>query len=172
MQSADALYYIDQHALAERILFEKIKTGSQSTQEHVSEALLQPIMVEVPSLPNLEMKIEEINTLGFDVALIGEHKIAIYAVPQIFSLYKIDMEKIFNHILYLDTINFDHILDHIFATHACKVSIKAGDKLSLPEMTNLIKEGLAGIPKLFVCQHGRPFFIKTDKGEIDKWFDR
>ena len=82
-------------------------------------------MIEVPSLPNLEIKIEEINALGFDIALIGEHKIAIYAVPQIFSLYKIDMEKIFNHILYLDTINFDHILDHIFATHACKVSIKA-----------------------------------------------
>jgi len=50
------------------------------------------------------------------------------------------MEKLLNHILYLDEINFDHILDKIFATHACKVSIKAGDRLSLPEMTNLVKE--------------------------------
>ena len=72
--------------------------------------------------------------------MIGENKVAIYSVPQVFSVYKIDMEKVFNHILYLDTINFDLILDKIFATHACKVSIKAGDRLSLPEMTNLVKE--------------------------------
>lgn len=78
--------------------------------------------------------------LGFDVSMIGENKIAIYSVPQIFSKYKIDMEKIFNHILYLETITFDYILDNIFATHACKVSIKAGDKLSLPEMINLVKD--------------------------------
>jgi DNA mismatch repair ATPase MutL len=72
--------------------------------------------------------------------MIGENKLAIYSVPQVFSVYKIDMEKLFNHILYLDTINFDYILDKIFATHACKVSIKAGDRLSLPEMTNLVRD--------------------------------
>jgi DNA mismatch repair protein MutL len=95
--------------------------------------------------------------------MIGENKIAIYAVPQIFSVYKIDMEKIFNHILYMETITFDYILDKIFATHACKVSIKAGDRLSLPEMSNLVKDGFQTVHGLFVCQHGRPFFIKTEK---------
>jgi DNA mismatch repair ATPase MutL len=50
------------------------------------------------------------------------------------------MEKVFNHILYMEKITFDHILDDIFASHACKVSIKAGDKLSLPEMINLVKD--------------------------------
>jgi DNA mismatch repair ATPase MutL len=102
--------------------------------------LLQPIIIEVTNIPNLDDKIDEINTLGFDVSMIGENKLAIYSVPQVFSVYKIDMEKIFNHILYLETINFDYILDKIFATHACKVSIKAGDRLSLPEMTNLVKD--------------------------------
>lgn len=91
-------------------------------------------------MPNLDQKLDEINALGFDVSMIGENKVAIYSVPQIFSVYKIDMEKIFNHILYLDSITFDYILDKIFATHACKVSIKAGDRLSLPEMSNLVKE--------------------------------
>jgi DNA mismatch repair ATPase MutL len=125
--------------------------------------LLQPITIEITNIPNLDQKLDEINALGFDVSMIGENKVAIYSVPQIFSVYKIDMEKVFNHILYLDIINFDYILDKIFATHACKVSIKAGDRLSLPEMTNLIKDGLVGVPGLFVCQHGRPFFIKTEK---------
>ena len=93
-------------------------------------------------MPNIDEKLDQIQLLGFDTSRIGENKIAIYSVPQVFSVYKIDMEKIFNHILYLETITFDHILDKIFATHACKVSIKAGDRLSLPEMTNLVREGL------------------------------
>ena len=172
LESADALYYVDQHALAERILFEKIKYWIKNTEWPSSEVLLQPITIEITNIPNLDQKLDEINALGFDVSMIGENKVAIYSVPQVFSVYKIDMEKIFNHILYLETINFDYILDKIFATHACKVSIKAGDRLSLPEMTNLVKDWFAGIPWLFVCQHGRPFFIKTEKWDIDKFFDR
>lgn len=172
LESADAVYYIDQHALAERILFEKIKISAKTSDAPSSEILLQPITIQVASIPNLDQKLDEINMLGFDVSMIGENKIAIYSVPQVFSVYKIDLEKIFNHILYLETITFDYILDNIFATHACKVSIKAGDRLSLPEMTNLIKDGLVGVSGLFVCQHGRPFFIKTPKQDIDKFFDR
>lgn len=172
LESTDALYYIDQHALAERILFEKIKLSFKTPEWLASEILLQPIMIEVANMPNLDQKLEEITLLGFDASMIGENKIAIYSVPQVFSKYKIDMEKLFNHILYLETITFDYILDKIFATHACKVSIKAGDRLSYPEMTNLVKDWFAGVPGLFVCQHGRPFFIKTEKQDIDKFFDR
>lgn len=172
VESVDALFYIDQHALAERILFEKIKKWIKNPESSSSEILLQPIIIEVASMPNIDEKLDQIQLLGFDTSRIGENKIAIYSVPQVFSVYKIDMEKIFNHILYLETITFDHILDKIFATHACKVSIKAGDRLSLPEMTNLVREGLQVIQWLFVCQHGRPFFIKTPKWDIDKFFDR
>ncbi len=170
LESDDAIYYIDQHALAERILFEKIKKSIAEWSS--SETLLQPLILEITNIPNLDEKLEEINILGFDVSMIGENKIAIYAVPQIFSVYKIDMEKIFNHILYMETITFNYILDKIFATHACKVSIKAGDRLSFPEMINLVKDGFVHIPWLFVCQHGRPFFVKTEKKDIDRLFDR
>ncbi len=140
VESVDSLFYIDQHALAERILFEKIKTGLKESQQ--SEILLQPITIEITNIPDVDQKLDQINALGFDTSMIGETKVAIYSVPQIFSVYKIDMEKVFNHILYMEDIHFDLILDKIFATHACKVSIKAGDRLSLPEMTNLVREGL------------------------------
>ena len=96
----------------------------------------------------------------------------IYAVPKIFVTYPVDLEKLFNHVLYLDVINFDHVLDWVFATKACKTSIKAGHKLSYDQMSNLIKDGFENIEWMFVCQHGRPFFIKMDKKKIDWLFDR
>jgi DNA mismatch repair ATPase MutL len=86
--------------------------------------------------------------------------------------YPVDLEKLFNHVLYLDEIKFDHVLDWVFATKACKTSIKAGHKLSYDQMSNLIKDGFENIEWMFVCQHGRPFFIKMDKKKIDKLFDR
>jgi DNA mismatch repair ATPase MutL len=55
---------------------------------------------------------------------------------------------------------------------ACKISIKAGHKLSYDQMSNLIKDGFEHIEGMFVCQHGRPFFIKMDKKKIDGLFDR
>ncbi|MBR2157895.1 hypothetical protein IJ913_00350 [bacterium] len=57
LQSDTALYWIDQHALAERIAFEKMKLS----QDHSPEALLQPLKFEITQVPNLEEKIEELN---------------------------------------------------------------------------------------------------------------
>ena len=51
-----ALYLIDQHALAERIAFEKMKLN----QDLTSETLLQPLKFEVTRIPNLEEKLEQL----------------------------------------------------------------------------------------------------------------
>jgi mutL C terminal dimerisation domain len=50
------LYLIDQHALAERIAFEKMKIS----QDLTSETLLQPLKFEVTRIPNLEEKLEQL----------------------------------------------------------------------------------------------------------------
>lgn len=169
LSTQDALYYIDQHALAERIAFEKMKKSAAHIQ---SEVLLQPLVFEISVRPDIESKISQICALGFDASLLSDTKIVIYAVPQIFSMYKVDIEVLFNHIFSLETISFDHVLDAIFATKACKTSIKAGDPLSHEQMLNLVKDWFTEIEGMFVCQHGRPFFVKIEKGSIDKFFDR
>jgi DNA mismatch repair protein MutL len=50
------LYYIDQHALAERIAFEKLRKETKNNQL-VSEPLLQPIVFDVMQRPDLEEKL-------------------------------------------------------------------------------------------------------------------
>ncbi|GHW02243.1 DNA mismatch repair protein MutL [candidate division SR1 bacterium] len=168
MQSADAIYYIDQHALAERIAYETMK----KEEKLVSERLLQPLKFEILKIADLDEKIEELNELGFDIAMLGENVIIVYAIPSIFVKHPVDLKTLFNYVLFLEKISFDQLMDEIYASRACKTSIKAGNRLSLPQMEQLVRDGLEKIPGLFVCQHGRPFFWKIDKGEIDKLFDR
>ena len=168
LQSNDALYYIDQHALAERIAFENMKKATSLKKE----LLLQPVKFSVTDIPDLQEKITQLNELWFDCSLLSENVMVVYAVPNIFITYPVDLETLFNYVLYLEDINFNHVLDGVFATKACKTSIKAWHKLSYEEMANLIKEWFDSIEGMFVCQHWRPFFVKIEKGSVDKMFDR
>lgn len=174
LQNNDAIYYIDQHALAERINFEEMKKKLANTKDEkqASENLLQPIAVAITTQKDINTQIEKLKQNGFDCELIWERRIIVYAIPQIFIQHKIDLEILFNQVIDLEKINFDHIIDRIFATKACKWSIKSWQKLSQEQMQNLIQEWFEKIPWMFVCQHGRPFFIKIPKDQIDKMFDR
>jgi len=87
LQADTALYLIDQHALAERIAFEKMKTS----QDLTAESLLQPLKFEVTQIAHLEQKIEELNQLGFEISLLSENVIVIYAIPKVFVQYPVDM---------------------------------------------------------------------------------
>lgn len=87
LQADTALYLIDQHALAERIAFEKMKTS----QDLTSESLLQPLKFEVTQIAHLDQKIEELNQLGFEISLLSENVIVIYAIPKVFVQYPVDM---------------------------------------------------------------------------------
>lgn len=172
VQAQDRLYYIDQHALAERIAFEKLRKAAKNEQL-TPEPLLQPIVLEVAQRADLEEKFEQLQALWFDIDMFGDVKVSVYAVPQIFSLYKVDIEKLLEHVLSQEgELSFDHVLDMIFATKACKASIKAGEKLNYYQMEQLVRDGLSHIDSMFVCQHGRPFFIQIDKKQIDGMMDR
>lgn len=168
LESINALYYVDQHALAERISFETMK----KEQNLNPEPLLQPLKYEITNVPNLLEKINELNKLWFDINMLWENVVVVYSIPHIFVSQPVDLVTLFNHVLYLEKITFDHLIDGVYATKACKTSIKAGNKLSIPQMEQLIKDGFEKIPWMFVCQHWRPFFVKIEKKEIDWFFDR
>lgn len=168
LESEDALFYVDQHALAERIAFEKMKKEKNLT----SEVILEPIRIPIVYRADIEDKIAQLQQLGFDCALLGENSLVVYAVPHVFVQYPVDLEKFLQHVMDLEEISFDHVFDMIFAMKACKTSIKAGDRLSIPQMQQLINDGFEHIPSMFVCQHGRPFFIRIAKKDIDTLVDR
>jgi len=62
VQGQDSLYYIDQHALAERIVFEKLRKAAKGEQL-IPEPLLQPIILEIAQRADLEEKFEQLKKL-------------------------------------------------------------------------------------------------------------
>ena len=165
------IYFVDQHALAERISFEKLKKDLSDNRLN-PELVLNPIIISIPNNIDFTNKISQFSNLWFDISYISENELAIYSVPSIFIKYNIDIQWVMNKLIYLEEINLDIVFDNIFATKACKASIKAWDKLSMPEMVNLIKDWYKFIDKMFVCQHWRPSIVEINKWKIEKLFDR
>lgn len=123
-------------------------------------------------VPDIDKRITQLSDIGFDVDILTENSLAVYGVPEILSRYHVDIEKLLEKIIVMDNISLDHMTDLIFAMKACKASITANQKLSYAQMEQLIHDGFAHIDGMFVCQHGRPFFVKIDKKNIDTMFDR
>lgn len=177
LESSQALIYIDQHALAERIAFEKMKS-TIAQDWFQSEVLLQPLSLEIPHDVELEKKLTQLQSIWFDVSLLSDSKVVIYALPQVFHQWKVNIELILNRVRSSsdDALQgmdfFGLMLDEIIGMKACKASIKAGQTLSQQEMKQLVQDWFEYISGMFVCQHGRPSAVRIEKGNIDNLFER
>jgi DNA mismatch repair protein MutL len=172
LEGDDGILLVDQHALAERIAFEKMRKEFANANTNANALLLTPLVVAYPKTIDIDHTIEQLNALGWDVSRFGDGKVVVYAVPAVFQEYQLDLELLLNHIRGRDSIDFWIILDEIAGMKACKASIKAGQVLSLLEMEQLMKDGVAYIDGMFVCQHGRPSVVAIKKSQLDGMFER
>ncbi len=62
-------------------------------------------------------------------------------------------------------------LDAVIARLACHGSIRAGRRLSQPEMDRLLRQ-MEATPRAATCSHGRPTFLKFTRAEIETLFGR
>ena len=175
------LVVIDQHAVHERILFEKLKKQFDSKQM-ASQNLLFPKMLELTpeSADILEKNTEEIRMLGIVVEEFGGDNFIIKAVPSVIS--HLDPEEILSGILtQFSGADYSHEngrkredatrLEDILSSMACKAAIKAGQNLTHLEIQQLLK--LMKESRAFThCPHGRPVVRMFSAAEIKKWFHR
>ncbi len=172
-EDGEDLYFADQHAAHERILFDKLCDGVKNMQIDC-QPLLIPYVLNVNNAEYdfLLSKMEVLNKLGIEISEFGTNAFKVSAIPTF--LVNMDIKAFFDDVLsdlnQLKTFTVNDLLVDKLAQKACKSAIKAGDKLSQLEIDALLiklKENI-GIK----CPHGRPVVIKITKMEIDKWFKR
>lgn len=167
------LYFVDQHAAHERILFDKFNQALDQG-EMIKQPLLIPFILNVNNqeFDFLLSKIKILNEMGIEISEFGRDTFKISSVPTF--LTEINLQIFFNDILSemdtLKSMNMQELLREKIAQKACKSAIKSGDKLSdleISALTEKLKENLG-----LKCPHGRPVVIKISRVEIDKWFKR
>ena len=170
-QRADAIYVIDQHAAHERIFYEKL-TGAYLNEEHKSQTILKPIIIEVSQdIYNQDREwMSALNSMGYLIEDFGSGTFIIKEIPQFMDMGEAhDFANEF--INSLGEIKYNKLVVDKLITRSCKSAVKANEKLSALEMRNLLMN-LANCENPYSCPHGRPTFIKISKYELERSFKR
>lgn len=171
----DRLFIVDQHAAHEKVMYEKLKKQFEK-KEFTSQAISPPIVITLSmrEAEILERFKEQFTKLGFEIEHFGGAEYSICGVPG--NLYRLNTKDVLIEMLdeltdgISERATADVILDKI-ASMSCKAAVKGSQRLSLPEMEQLMKD-LMKLDNPYNCPHGRPTIIAMSKYEIEKKFKR
>lgn len=174
-QNEKGMYLIDQHAAKERINYE-ICLEKLTSLDNKNIKLLIPITLEYTSSEYIVLKenLEFLRNMNFEIEPFGINSIIIKAHPTWIPKGNEEkaIKKVIELVIYKEK-NFDikKFNDHLAATMACKMSIKANESLTLDEMKYLIDD-LRKCKNPFNCPHGRPTTIFYSTYDLEKLFKR
>ena len=167
----DELEIYDQHIIHERILYEELKDKFYSKKLD-SQQLLIPQKLEVTAVEKsiiLENQ-ETFSEFGFDIDQFSDNEMLLRAVPA-FD-FREDVKNVFHKLLedLKDENEIKDLRENIIISMSCKGAVKAGQKLDMGEMQNMVRS-LHEVGK-YTCPHGRPIIVKLTKNDLDKMFGR
>ncbi len=172
LEKENDIYFIDQHAAHERLLYDKFieeyKSGNVAEQ-----TMLVPYIFRVNESESefIIGKFPELRKAGFDISEYDVNEFAVYSAPVL--LFDMDLKSFFDDLL--SDISFKketmpELIHDKIAMKACKAAIKSGKILSEDEIDALLKA--MKYNTALRCPHGRPVTVKISRTEIDKWFKR
>jgi len=166
------VYFIDQHAAHERLLFDSLYEKAM-TGNAVRQPLLVPYVLNMNSIERgyFEDKIEYLEQLGFSIEEFGGDSYKITEVP--LDMAEVNLETFFRSVVEDGSLKQEKVPEIIrekLCQRACKAAVKAGYDLSRGEIDALISrmKGDMGLK----CPHGRPVAVRITGTEIEKWFKR
>ena len=171
-ETTAGLFYIDQHAAHERVMYEQLLNQFLHGKVEVQQ-LLQGEVLEVSAAEKILLteKKEELRRLGFILEDFGGNSMVIKTIPLVFGKVKIT-ELLYDLLTMLE--NKNSIADkkeEILTRMACRAAVMAGDLVTIPQMERILQE-LSKTELPYTCPHGRPTLMKVTVDELEKKFRR
>lgn len=174
LEHDDGVVLLDQHAVHERILYERFLAAFERGDAS-SQRLLLPLTLHLDpaEAEALDSHRDILQRIGFELEAFGGHTMLVHSVPTPHARF--DAGRCLRETL--DALTGDRLPgtiarhERLLATVACKAAVKAGDALSASEMRALVV-GLrdAELPAHDV--HGRSAVVHLSWAELERRFGR
>jgi DNA mismatch repair protein MutL len=168
----DEVFFLDQHVVHERVVFEQVK-GQLASGPLASQSLLFPETLDLGPAARalLERWREPLERLGFGFDGFGGDAVVLRAVP---TLLKGDEPKRLIEAAVEELAGpkvGEPALDRALAFVACRAAVKANTPLQPEEMERLVTDlGLTETP--YFCPHGRPIVSRVSMQDIRRELKR
>ncbi|HEV8390776.1 MAG TPA: DNA mismatch repair endonuclease MutL [Dongiaceae bacterium] len=174
-QTADGIVIVDQHAAHERLVYERMKAALESGAV-ARQALLIPEVVELdgPNAERLSARAGELAELGLVIEPFGAGAIVVREVPALLGQSDVRglIQDLADELAELgDALSLKERLQEVCSTMACHGSVRAGRRLTQPEMDALLRQ-MEATPHSGQCNHGRPTYVELKLADIERLFGR
>ena len=169
----DRLLLVDQHAVHERLLFDRLMQ-EHAEGKHLGQELLVPVVI---SVTNHEQRVIEDNrdaleTIGMVVESFGAHDVAVRTIPMILgeAQTKDFVRDVIEELQNGREPAFEKKRAALLQT-ACKHAVKGGEALTEDELRSLL-DTMIEQNVTPTCPHGRPLVVTVSHRELDRKFKR
>ncbi len=174
-QTRDGVVIVDQHAAHERLVYERMKV-EMSEGGVARQALLLPEVVELDpaEAERVAAKADELAALGLVVEPFGPGAVLVRETPAL--LGETDAAGLVRDIAddlaeNGQALALKERLEDVCSTMACHGSVRAGRRLTAPEMNALLRQ-MEATPHSGQCNHGRPTYVELKLADIERLFGR
>lgn len=182
-QDEQGVVIIDQHALHERVMYEKLRART-ATGTLESQRMLVPAAVGASPLAmeRLPAYAEFLETLGIALEPSGTASVLVQSFPSFLLEKGVDAGAFTTELLEKiesepttsreqDAARREALLHEVLDMMACKAAIKAGDSLSQGELEELLRLREV-VERSSNCPHGRPTAIRVSIRDLERSFGR
>ncbi|QMU99014.1 DNA mismatch repair endonuclease MutL [Borrelia sp. A-FGy1] len=165
VEKHNEVYFLDQHALHESIIYNNLKNSKKTIQN-----LLVPIEFQVDCEDAdkiLESEIEEYKQIDIIVIKTNNQTYELKSIPNICNKYE---NVIIQFLKKRKSKTINSLEADLYATIACREAIKQNDTIS-SEFSNFLINEFFHL-NLKHCPHGRKIYYKISKFELEKSVNR
>ncbi|MEO6800239.1 MAG: DNA mismatch repair endonuclease MutL [Rhodanobacter sp.] len=174
-ENAHGMILVDMHAAHERITYEKLKSGRSGSNLR-SQMLLVPLAIAVSAkeAAAAEEYAEPLAGWGLELSRSGPASVVVRRIPAL--LEGADVAQLSRDVLselaqHGSSRRLQELENELLSTMACHGSVRAGRRLTIPEMNALLRE-MEATERSGQCNHGRPTWVQLGLAELDKLFMR